>query len=200
MASIVSTWLPLAVASAALSMGCGARTLESQTAPPPPTGPSASTPPPEAEQGGIWAECYSLFRPAGDAKQDLGRLTRSCGATGGMQAVTPVHVAQQSEKDPADRYTFYVPNSGACFRVYATGDRNVADLDLLIRNPDGSEVVADVTHDSYPVLPPRSPVCFDVPGLYMLEVSVFRGSGSYAVQVWGSAHGVGKTAASPAKP
>jgi len=58
-----------------------------------------------------------------------------------MQAVTPVHVAQQTERDPADRYTFYVPNAGACYRVYATGDRSVQDLDLLLRGPDGQDIV-----------------------------------------------------------
>ena len=109
-----------------------------------------------------------------------------------MRAVTPVTVAQQSDRDPVDRYTFYVPRAGACYRVYAVGDRGIADLDLLIRGPSGEDFVADLTHDAFPVLPPQSPLCFDGAGLYMLEVSVFRGSGSYALQVWGNADGVGK--------
>jgi len=51
---------------------------------------------------------------------------------------------------------------------------------------------ADVTHDSFPVLPPHGPICFDKPGLYLLEVSVFRGGGRYALQVWGNPAGLGK--------
>jgi hypothetical protein len=102
-----------------------------------------------------------------------------------MHAITPVTVGEQSENDPVDRYTFYVPKAGSCYRVYAVGARSVADLDLLLRGPDGEDVVADVTHDAHPVLPPKGPICFDAPGLYLLEVSVFRGSGRYAVQVWG---------------
>ena len=146
-------------------------------------GGAATEPPPE---GGQWQECYGAFTPSGNPTGDLDRLTRSCGPTGGMHAVTPVRLGRQGEKDPVDRYTFYVPRAGSCYRVYAVGDRSVKDLDLLLRGPDGADVVADVTHDAFPVLPPKSPICFDVPGLYMLEVSVFSGSGQYALQVWGT--------------
>lgn len=150
------------------------------------------TPPTDKPSGGLWSACYDTFSPSGSVRGDIARLTRSCGPTGGMRAVTPVTVAQQSDRDPVDRYTFYVPRAGACYRVYAVGDRGIADLDLLIRGPSGEDFVADLTHDAFPVLPPQSPLCFDGAGLYMLEVSVFRGSGSYALQVWGNADGVGK--------
>jgi hypothetical protein len=103
-----------------------------------------------------------------------------------MHAITPVRVATQRESDPVDRYTFYVPGAGRCYRVYAVGSKGIEDLDLLLRGPDGEHVVADLTHDRYPVVPPDGPLCCDTPGLYLLEVSVFRGSGRYAVQVWGS--------------
>jgi len=132
-----------------------------------------------------WQTCYSTFAPTGDAAADLARLVRDCGTTGGMRAVSAVRLGQQAEQDPVDRYTFEVPTAGKCYRVYATGDAAVQDLDLLLRGVSGEPVAADVTHDSWPVLPPQGPVCFSEPGLYMLEVSVFRGSGHYALQVWG---------------
>lgn len=134
---------------------------------------------------GPWETCYSTFAPTGDAAADLSRLVRDCGTTGGMRAVSAVRLGQQAEQDPVDRYTFEVPAAGKCYRVYATGDAAVQDLDLLLRGVSGDAVVADVTHDSWPILPPQGPVCFSEPGLYMLEVSVFRGSGHYALQVWG---------------
>jgi hypothetical protein len=133
-----------------------------------------------------WAECYASFVPSGEPRSDLGRLTRACGPIGGMRAITPVRIASQRERDPVDRYTFYVPRAASCYRVYAVGGKGIEDLDLLLRGPDGEDVVADVTHDSHPVVPPAGPICFDAPGLYLLEVSVFRGAGRYAVQVWGS--------------
>jgi hypothetical protein len=185
---------------ATVAVGCGAQTLSPTTAPPPePRLQSAKAVDDAPPKGGIWSECYASFAPSGDAGQDLERITRSCGPTGGMRAITPVKSAEQADKDPADRYTFYVPNPGACYRVYATGDRNVKDLDLLLRGPDGDNVVADIGHDSFPVLPPYGPICFDTPGLYLLEVSVFRGAGHYALQVWGNLQGLGNTrAATPA--
>jgi hypothetical protein len=103
-----------------------------------------------------------------------------------MHAVTPVRLGRQGQGDAVDGYTFYVPEAGRCYRIYAVGDRGVTDLDMLLRGPDGQDVIADVTHDAHPILPPHGPICFDAPGLYLLEVSVFRGSGRYAVQVWGS--------------
>ncbi|MCK6536634.1 MAG: hypothetical protein L6Q84_26985 [Polyangiaceae bacterium] len=176
-----------------LAFGCGGQTPE--PLPPPTSGsPSAKTDDEAGPKGGVWSECYSAFAPSGAPKEDLARLTRSCGATGGMQAVTAVHTAEQAEKDPADRFTFYVPASGACYRVYAVGDRNVQDLDVLLRGPDGEDVTGDVSHDAFPVTPPAGPICFDVPGLYMLEVSVFRGAGRYALQIWGNTAGLGKAA------
>lgn len=132
-----------------------------------------------------WASCYTDFKPSGLLDNDLRRLTRDCAERHGMSAVTPVAKAEQSAKAPADRYTFFVPSAGYCYRVLAVGGSGVSDLDLLIRTPDGEQVAADVTHDKYPVLPPQGPLCFDIPGLYVLEVSVFEGSGRYAVQVWG---------------
>ncbi len=132
-----------------------------------------------------WENCYSTFRPTGNSDADLAHLVRDCGPTGGMRAMTDVRIGTQSEEDPVDRYTFEAPLPGKCYRVYAAADSGVKDLDLLLRGPSGDAVVADVTHDSWPVLPPREPVCFPQPGLYMLEVSVYRGSGRYALQVWG---------------
>ena len=135
---------------------------------------------------GPWTTCYANFTPSGNAEGDLGNLTRACGPQGGMEAVTPVEKGSQQENEPVDRFTFYVPKAGNCYRVYAAGDSGVRDLDLLLRNPNGEPIAGDVTDDSWPVLPPAGPICFNEPGLYLLEVSVYQGSGKYAIQVWGS--------------
>ena len=58
------------------------------------------------------------------------------------------------------------------------------ELDVLIMTLDGEPVAGDITHDAWPVVPPLGPACFVEPGPYVLEVSVFRGSGRYALQVW----------------
>ncbi|HEX4336241.1 MAG TPA: hypothetical protein VH062_10030 [Polyangiaceae bacterium] len=142
---------------------------------------------PSMEEPGktAWETCYSSFAPSGDAEGDLTRLVRDCGTTGGMRAITKVKLGTQSSQDPVDRYAFQVPGPDKCYRIYAVGDSAVKDLDLLLRGPSGTSMVADITHDSWPVLPPREPVCISEPGLYMLEVSVYKGAGKYALQVWG---------------
>jgi hypothetical protein len=142
---------------------------------------SSSKPEPRAD----WVGCYANFQTRGQPKSDLRRLTRACGPTAGMRAVTPIESGRQSAEEPADLYTFHVAEP-RCYRIYAVGERGIEDLDLLLRGPDGEQVVADLTDDAVPILPPSGPICFETPGLYLLEVSVFRGSGTYAVQVWGS--------------
>jgi hypothetical protein len=176
----LGAWLPLAALTLA---SCGPSATER---PPAATAPASSEGTASADAPKPpWEACYSTFGPTGDAEGDLARLVRDCGATGGMRPVTTVRVGTQSDRDPVDRYTFEVPAPGKCYRVYAAADAAVQDLDLLLRGPTGAAVIADVTHDSWPVLPPRGPVCFPEAGLYMLEVSVYRGAGRYALQVWG---------------
>jgi hypothetical protein len=172
-------WLPLL---GFFSLACAP---QSAAAPPAVASSSPVSSTEEDNPRGPWETCYSTFAPTGDASADLTRLVRDCGTTGGMRPVSAVRLGQQAEQDPVDRYTFQVPAAGKCYRVYATSDAAVQDLDLLLRGITGDALVADVTHDSWPVLPPRGPICFSEPGLYMLEVSVFRGSGRYALQVWG---------------
>jgi hypothetical protein len=133
-----------------------------------------------------WDRCYAGFSPTGNPKSDLGRITKSCGPLGRMRPITGMTFGRQSARDPADRYTFFVPSAGSCFRIFATADRNIADLDLLLRTLDGEPITGDITHDSWPVVPPQGPACFEEPGLYVLEVSVFSGGGRYALQVWGN--------------
>lgn len=176
----LSACLPLTALSLA---GCGPGTPER---PPAVSAASASGDAHAADAPKpAWEACYSTFGPSGNAEGDLARLVRDCGPTGGMQPITAVRTGTQSDRDPVERYTFEVPSPGKCYRVYAAADAGIQDLDLLLRGPSGAPLVADVTHDAWPVLPPREPVCFPEAGLYMLEVSVYQGSGRYALQVWG---------------
>jgi hypothetical protein len=149
-----------------------------------PAKPTASRTAARADREDPWSDCYAHFSPSGHAWRDLKALTRICGPLGGMRPLSSV-VADQTERAPADRYTFYVDKPGRCYRVYAASDRGIRDLDLLIRDAGGNPVAADLTHDAWPVLPPAEPLCVPRAGMYMLEVSVFQGRGRYAVQVWG---------------
>jgi hypothetical protein len=171
------------VALAVIASACTAPSSEprdaSQTATALPTGDDGTS------SDSPWSSCYASFDPTGNPKHDIERLTRSCGRVGGMRPITEVQMGEQTERDPVDQFMFYVGAAGKCYRVYATSTTNVRDLDLLLRDPTGREVAADLTDDSWPVLPPKEPLCFQETGLYVLEVSVHRGAGRYALQVWG---------------
>jgi hypothetical protein len=183
----------LVVAPAALpGCGSGGQPAKASNETPAPGSPSSALEQRDGSQDGPgespappWEACYATFAPEGEARTDLSRLVRNCGGVGGMRPITTVRTGEQSELDPVDAYTFEVPRAGTCYRVYAAADATVEDLDLLLRGPDGSAKLADLTHDAWPVLPPREPACFAAAGMYRLEVSVYRGSGRYALQVWG---------------
>jgi hypothetical protein len=123
--------------------------------------------------------------PTGHARADLARLKRDCGTVGAMRSLTPVGVHYQSEEQPAELYELWVTDERRCYRIYAAADSTVRDLDLPVRGQDADPVAADVSRDGWPVLPPGRPLRFLQPGRYVLEVSVARGRGYYALQVWG---------------
>src|SRR5687767_4103625 len=56
-----------------------------------------------------WDRCYAGFSPSGNPKSDLERITKSCGPLGRMHPITGVTFGRQSAREPADRYTFFVP-------------------------------------------------------------------------------------------
>ncbi len=131
-----------------------------------------------------WSVCYRGFEPTGIPRSDLKRLTYACGHLGGMRPLTPIALQYQRAEDPAHMYALDVPSGGGCYRVYAAGDRQVGDLDLLISDQEGP-LSGDATRDTWPILPPEGPLCLDVAGRYRLEVSVADGAGYYALQLWG---------------
>jgi hypothetical protein len=151
----------------------------------PTSAPSSSTSSGDLSEARTWSDCYRGFVPNGIPRSDLKRLTYACGSLGGMRPLTPIALVYQRAQDPSHHYALDVPAGGGCYRVYAAGDRNVADLDLLISDTRGP-ITGDATRDAWPILPPQGPLCIDAAGRYLLEVAVTQGAGYYALQVWGS--------------
>lgn len=134
--------------------------------------------------GGVWVQCYRAFQPAGDASNELAHLAAMCGKSTGLRPLTPPRTGEtQSESDPTDRFVFRV-RPGHCYRVFAVGSPEVVDLDVAILDAKGHLVAADLSHDKFPVVPPRGPLCFDQAGVYSIEAAVTQGAGTYALQIW----------------
>lgn len=136
--------------------------------------------------GGIWLDCHAQFRVREGAHRDVERLAKACGPPTSLVPVTEIREGdEQSATGAADRLTFSVKGGGRCYRVFAAGDGTVQDLDLALVDDDGSLITTDRQTGPAVVLPPRGPLCLDRAGSYTLEVSVARGAGAFALQVWG---------------
>jgi hypothetical protein len=135
--------------------------------------------------GNPWADCYRSFEPSDDPAADLIRLTAACAARARMVAVTPLHVANQGQDDPPERLTFGALRK-RCYRAFAVGAPSVIDLDIAIKDPQGSLVAGDLSRDRWPIVPPRGPLCAPKSQRYTIEIGVAEGRGEYLFQVWGS--------------
>lgn len=134
--------------------------------------------------GGIWTSCHRAFTPAGDPAGDLARLTATCGRATGLTPLTPVRTSRAlGQDDPAQRHAFQ-GRANRCYRVFAVGAPEIADLDVAVVDPEGRLVAIDATQDRWPLVPARGPLCLKKDGAYTVEVAVVSGTGPYALQVW----------------
>jgi hypothetical protein len=161
-------------------------------APAPPEGPvpteapdDREPAPPLARTGNVWSDCYRRFQPGDDPGADIARLGESCAAPAGMRPVTPVHTGEQDERD-APAYLAFRTHRGRCYRAFAVGAPGVRALDVAVYDASGALVTGDVSRDRWPVVPPRGPLCAQDDVVYTVAVGVTRGSGSFALQIWGT--------------
>lgn len=186
-------WVPVTLLLAPLTLSCARsqkapNTAESKVIFELERGPARSLPNPmrvaDATHGGTFESCYMTFRPTGDPHEDLAQMTALCGPPNAMKAVTPVLEGSQSETDPIARYTFQ-GETGRCYRIFAASGNGIEDLDMAVLDPEQAVVGFDTNEDAFPILNPDGPLCLTKPGTYTVLVSVEKGSGPYAIQVWG---------------
>ena len=131
-----------------------------------------------------WSACLERFTPTGAPSVDIERLGRLCGAPNGQHPFAPPRVGKQTESAPVARYSLHAGGDGKCYRIYAVGDRNVEDIDVTVVAPSGERLAFDGTSGGVAALPQHEPLCLAAKGIYTVEVSVARGGGEYAFQVW----------------
>jgi hypothetical protein len=138
----------------------------------------------DSVHGGAFESCYQSFRPSGNADRDLVQMTSLCGPPNAMKPVSPVVHGTQSQRDQLARFTFR-GETGRCYRIFSATDRGVRDMDMAMLDPNKNVVGHDTNEDAFPMLNPDGPFCLTRPGLYTVLVSVEKGTGRYALQVWG---------------
>ena len=127
--------------------------------------------------------CHLTFRPTGDVTRDLATLTALCGAPTGMVPHSEVLTGWQAASSEASTYGMRF-EAGGCYRAFGVGGSTVQDLDMAWRDTTGKVLARDVRPDGWAVLAPAGPTCVEKAGDYELAVSVERGQGPFAVQVW----------------
>jgi hypothetical protein len=151
-------------------------------------GPAPALPNPmlvtDSVHGGVFESCYQGFHATGNAEQDLAQMTSLCGPPNSMKPVTAVIRGSQAHQESIARFTFQ-GEMGRCYRIFSASDRGVVDMDMAMLDPDNNVVGHDTNEDAFPMLNPDGPFCLTRPGQYTVLVSVEKGAGSYALQVWG---------------
>jgi hypothetical protein len=128
--------------------------------------------------------CYQGMRLSGEALRDIGLVTEACGRRLGLTSLGPPISNVQGEDDPMQKFTVHLENGG-CYRIFGNADSSIADFDTgLIDDSDQSFVAKDLMQDNAPMLNPDGPFCVQHTGTYSLIVSVKKGRGRYAVQLW----------------
>lgn len=149
---------------------------------------SASTEPPiigddaPSPHGGLWTRCREGLTAESDPARDVTRLVAVCGPSTGMESVgdgliegavsegSPVTLELRMKKD-------------RCYRVFASVDRGVEQLDVEVRTSRGTLVASDHEEGRLAIAQPDRPFCTTLDDLAAITVRAEGGSGAFALEV-----------------
>lgn len=77
---------------------------------------------------------------------------------------------------------------GKCYRLLASGGPGVVDLDLVLLDPNGVEILRDTTEEPTAIVSESSPICPEEAGAYRIEARARSGEGPFAIGLYESAH------------
>jgi hypothetical protein len=135
----------------------------------------ALEPLPELSEG-----CSSNVERDGGALERLASLATQCIA--GMRPLAPPQ--KTTLRTGASRtFEFEITEPSRCLRLAAAGGPGVLELDLSVIDVDGRPQRSR-TGASLALVLPRGPLCFKAAGRQQAVVTVRRGTGEVAFQVW----------------
>lgn len=133
--------------------------------------------------GGPWVRCYGNYRLSGDPLRDVTRLGMLCGPENGMRRMAETIQGAVEAGKTHHTSTFEVV-SGECYRIFATAEPTITDLDVDVLTRHGARVAGDHGDDGWPIVQPDRPFCPLESDTYTLEVKARRGSGRFAAEIW----------------
>ena len=149
---------------------------------PPELGPISSKATPKTQRS--WAACLETMKTKGvDPAREVATLAHACAPVTQMKLVSKTLAGKQSDADPPQSYPFQA-EAKRCYRVYAQADGHIETLNVAIEDSAGVAAGQDSAGSTSVVLRDGA-VCFKESDAATVVVSVGRGGGAYALQVWG---------------
>jgi len=131
-----------------------------------------------------WSTCARGTRPKGvDPAKDVAALASACKAITKMKLVGKTLIGKQKDTEAPQSYPLKA-EAKRCYRVYAQAESAIEDLDVAIKDSAGMIAGQDSTDGSTAIVLDDGAVCFKDHDAASIVVSVGRGGGTYALQVW----------------
>jgi hypothetical protein len=132
-----------------------------------------------------WSTCLRRTQPKGvDPAKDVAALASACEAVTKMKLVGKTIVGKQKDTEAPQSYPLKA-EAKRCYRVYAQAESAIEDLDVAIEDSAGVIAGQDSTDGSTAIVLEDGAICFKDDDGASIVVSVGRGGGTYALQVWG---------------
>ncbi|MDD5306315.1 MAG: hypothetical protein PHU25_03235 [Deltaproteobacteria bacterium] len=119
--------------------------------------------------------------PTGDELVDLMNATQQKVAADRIPTGGTTLTRMELKKGKKQAYDVQLPGPPFCHTYVAVGGKGVENLDLSIASPTGAIEGSDGTEDATPVIANHCPIA---PGNYRLTVTMTKGSGEFAIQVF----------------
>ncbi len=151
--------------------------------PVPALGPISSKATPKTDA--TWVACYEKLKSKGvDPAREVATVASACQVATKMKLMGSTIAGKQNDSDPPQSYPLRA-EAPHCYRVYALADAHIEDLHVAIEDSAGI-VAAQSSGAGEPVAVSRDgAVCFKEGDAAAVVVSVGRGGGTYAFQIWG---------------
>jgi hypothetical protein len=123
--------------------------------------------------------------PAANANPsaDLAAVTKSCADGTKLHAVGPASSGTQKPDAVAQKFPF-AAQAGHCYRAYGSAAATVTDFSIFILDSTGATAARGHTDAGRVAAPSDGTLCFHDADNANVIVTVGRGSGAFAVQIW----------------
>jgi hypothetical protein len=123
--------------------------------------------------------------PAANANPaaDLAAVGRACGDATKLHSLGAVSSGTQKPDAAAQRFPF-AAQAGHCYRAYGSAASGVTDFSIFILDSTGATAARGHTDAGRVAAPSDGALCFKDADAANVVVTIGRGSGAFAVQIW----------------